>query len=517
MIAAGLAFGFSLRFPGFDGRALWVDELWRTNLILQSDIFRRYFTAPDVYTAITAPGYVGLNWLLTAWHVSVETLRLSSLAPALLSIVFAGALAWRVNAGPALTALTVVMFASNIDFIAYSNEFKPYMFEVLLHLVSFYVWVGLIMSGPRAPQQFVVFFSVLTLAALSTANFVFIFPALAVSVLLDAWLRPGREGLIPATAGFSAISVMLGAMYILIWSHGSDDDLRHYWSEGFYDPTGENYPQFVLQTSWAMWQATFTFAGGVTAGSLALIATLAALVLVVVDRLPRIGRRFLGFTVFYVTLFATLWVLNALRLWPLGQLRPNLFIYGHLLAFSVVLLAAASATGGEIGRRAISAAAMGATTLLLIGVIDTDMRYLRNYGPPVEQTDLVLSDFVDGGGMGSPIVPPCRQPKATLFVTGFMSLAVDYYTTLDDHGRLRYALLTSDCFDVVRTAEAYQNPAQVREEIAAHIGTDQQLWFLYSHLSDAEAQSLKLVAGIFGKVSNERAYTGAGYFRIARP
>ena len=88
-----------LRLPGFDGRAFWIDELWRVTLFLDSTPVQTYLFKPDSMTAITSPLYLALLKAITQFSVSPEALRLPSLAAGVGSAVLAFAAMRRANAG----------------------------------------------------------------------------------------------------------------------------------------------------------------------------------------------------------------------------------------------------------------------------------------------------------------------------------------------------------------------------------------------------------------------------------
>src|SRR5580698_10082561 len=242
-IAALLAVALAVRLPGYDGRALFVDELWRALLILDPQFLHSYL-APTVETAITSPVYALLVQWVAAFRISPDTLRLPSLLPGLLACPMAFALTRKAGGGLALSFLAGLFFALNGNFIAFSNQMKPYMFEVCVHLACLYAWLVTISAPRPGLRVWAICLLTLTLAVFSTPTAVFLLPAFGVSLFVR-FLRDGdTASLKRCVLGFAGLGIVVAALYFFSWRHGASGDMLSIWAAGFPAP-GEQYAPFL--------------------------------------------------------------------------------------------------------------------------------------------------------------------------------------------------------------------------------------------------------------------------------
>lgn len=509
-VAAGavVVLAFLLRLPGYDGRALWVDELWRVNLILESGIFERYWRDPDVYTAITAPLYLALNRGIAHLGLAPEILRLSSLISGVASVVMAFLLARKIGGGLALAFVAALLFASNGEFIQYSNEFKPYMFEVFVHLCCVYVWLDLVLSDTTPMTKWRAFFGVFAVAALCSPTVVFLLPAAGVSLLVHVQAR-ARSQIWVAITVFGGIGLLVLLLYVFVWSYGSDKELVNYWASGFYRSQEQSYPVFVAERLLGFWRGAFAAVGLRKAlPLLTLIMSFVSLgfALTTGTYFPR--RTAINVAVFYIVFLLTLLSLNYVGLWPLGQLRPNQFIYAHFTMIFVFLLAFCQ-------NSRVSHTFVGIiVVLLLVSAARVGSVKLADFGPPVEQSDKVWEAFTRQGKAGQMIDDQCRKFSASVFLNPAMSSAVNYFVRFEKSKSSDQSMLASQCVRLNGTSEAYANPGKVRQQVLDGRMPNEPMWFAYSHLNGEEVAALKTVAREFGPLSNETEFVGAGFFSV---
>ena len=232
LVLVGLALW--VRLPSFDGRSLWVDELWRANLILDRGYWRNYFFQPNDETAITAPIYYMFVRLFSAFTVSPSTLRLSSLvsgvaAPA---IAFLAIQKTRANVGVALPTLCGLTIALNSYFISYSTELKPYTFEICVHLICVCIWLTTITSRISFGRLALCLVA-LVLGVLSAANVIFLLPAFTISLGTKLVLHRDKKTLFFFIGGVSVMAALVAGLYVFCWRSGDDQGMLVYWAAGF--------------------------------------------------------------------------------------------------------------------------------------------------------------------------------------------------------------------------------------------------------------------------------------------
>ena len=510
---AGLvvALALVLRLPGYGGRALWLDELWRVNLMLDDNIFERYWHSPDVYTAITAPLYLILNKVIAFFGLAPEILRLSSLVPGLASVVMAFLLARKVGAGLLLASTAALLFAVNNDFVRYSNEYKPYMFEVFVHLCCTYVWLDLVLSEAPPRTKWLTFFGVFAVAVFCSPTVVFLLPAAGVSILVHVWPRAQRHlGL--AITGFGGLGLLVLLLYVFVWSYGSDKELVSYWANGFYKLQEDSYLVFVAERLFAFWRGSFATVGAsklLPLVTLIMFFTVSAYALTTkVESRPRFTQSVVAF---YIVFLLTLLLLNYAELWPIGRLRPNQFVYAH---FTMMFMFALISCQKLRVRQNFGIIII---ILVLLGASRTNSLKLAEMGPPTEQSDKVWEAFMRLGQAGQIVDSQCAKAAVNVFFNPSMGHAITYFVRHDQSINRAPSVLKQSCVRLIGTSDAYADAAKTRQQILDNGALNEPFWFIYSHLTDAEVAVLKSVAGRFGVLSSETAFVGAGFFQVTPP
>jgi hypothetical protein len=502
-----IAMAVGLRLPGFDGRALWVDELWRVNLILDPGAISRYWRAPDLYTAITAPMYLAFNSLLGVVSTSPWFLRLSSFLPGLVSVVLAFAIARRSGGGFVWTFGAAMLFAANSHFIQYSNEFKPYLFEVMVHLACLYLWLRLITSKSSEPWHWGALCAALVIASLCAANIVFVLPAMALSLADKVWAQEWDK-LWLAFGAFFVTGAVVVSLYVLVWSYGSDKGLINYWSDGFHDPARGNYLAFAVNRLQGLWGGAFSVVGA-RRGMLMVsgLGLLCALYTWWRGRASVVAQPLRGLLIYGLVLVLTLLALNWIGLWPIGEIRPNLFLFAISGAWWMIFLSIL------LSARAQRVMGLAAMAVVVAGVTQTSRQHFAGLGPPVEQSDKVWASFASSTPVGRMVMEQCDAHPMTVFLNPSMSHAYHYFAAFG--GSMgRPNVLTDRCTVVVPVPDAYANSEQLRSRIMEARPSDGVHWHAYSHLNADEANKLKSVAREFGSLTHEQSFEGAGYFAV---
>jgi hypothetical protein len=500
-------FALMLRLPGFDGRALWLDELWRVNFILEPGSIKRYWSSPDSFTAITAPMYLALNKLIGLFSATPSALRLSSLLPGVASVVLASLIAFRAGGSLAWACAAGALFAANANFIQYSNEFKPYMFEVMLHLACLLIWLDLIIAESSTRWQWVKLSVVLVCAAFCAANIVFVLPAMALS-LLDKVLTRERDKVKLVVGVFSLAGVVAVGLYLFVWSYGSDKGLTTYWGAEFFDASRESYWKFSTTRVMGMWRAAFSTVRATLWMNVVSLLGLICAVMICWRHWPKVAPVIRASLIFGVTILLTLLLLNWIGLWPIGEIRPNQFIYAIIGMLWFIILAVSLPLWGL--------RLLGILVLVVVasGVFKTDPLYLDGLGPPKEQTNYVWASFTTSTEVGQMILDECKTHPVKVFLNPAMFHANHYFSAFEAGGG-KPNVLMGPCSVIVRVPDAYSDPIQLRSRLVELGATDSIVWHAYSHLNESEVRQLRQVALEFGPLVYEQSFMAAGLFAIA--
>jgi hypothetical protein len=509
-----------VRLPGYGGRPLWIDELWRAVLILDPAFWHKYFFSPSVESAITSLGYAFFVKALGSFQISPDILRLSSMIPGVLTPLMAFFLTRRAGGGVALALLAGFAFALNGNFISYSREMKPYMFEVFVHMGALYAWFTVLQMAQPTTRTWLLYFLVLLLAVFSTTTVIFLLPGSGLTLFLrfltaSADREARARSLAACTALFATIGLVVGGLYYFVWRHGADSSMLSIWADGF-SPSG-GYVRFLASALAQMWQAAFdTVVGAPLEVDLALALLATTLVWAFVNW-RALETRVLYLVLFYLVLAITVCLVNVAKIWPLGASRVNLFLYAYLIMFPVLVAAR------QPFSNPLAFLYLLGTCLALLWHAHSPVsrayyrdvgRFLYDSGAPVERSDRVIEDFSSSGSVGRSIVADCSRQKTLILADGYMSTAVSYYTKYDATHRRGAALIDSSCVKYVTYTEAYLHPAETKAALSKILPKISHAWFIYSHLGNDDLTALRSIVAPYGRVTNLTSYEGAGYFEL---
>jgi hypothetical protein len=512
VLALALSIAVALRLPGYLlGEPLWVDEAWRAVLALDPDVVTNYVHHPSVFTAATAPFYVLLLKGVALVGVSEFSLRATSFLSGVLAVV----LAWLVVARRApgtflLPFFAALLVAGNHWFVRYSNELKPYMFEVVVHLALLYFWVRFVDSKAEERRRaFIALVGAIVAALFCGANTVFAIPALGLSALY-AWIRGPR---VPAPgvmlAGCATVLFAMGILYVTVWVHGRDTGLIQYWSQGFNFRGEQSYAAFVgARLRDITTDGAFHLVHHEIRGSSKLMPVLWAALggAAVAGIAASIVRRDFALVLLYGTFVLTAVALNFLSFWPLGAFAQNQFLYIHTILGAILFL---NEVRSPLFRFAVVATSV---VIIVLGWLRLDLhRLTMDASPPIQQSTRALAHVAKHIAAEA---ASCSSPREQIFLNPAIGAAFDFYTRYHDASREALRSLRSECTEIVRVPEAYSDAEKVRQRVAHALRAGVNPWFAYGHLYGSEIEDLKRVVQSFGRLGDEARFTGAGAFRL---
>jgi hypothetical protein len=342
-IAAALALGIFLRLNGYlrQDISLWLDEaLWAP----------RFVNWPLLSLGIRPLGFVWLTRLLVSAFGATEIwFRFLPNVAALAALCLTPYVAARLLESRALRVLFVLLFAIHPALVDFANEFKPYSFEVLVHLVPIVLYLRFEQTSRRV--YLLALLGYLPLSFLFAYNMAFAFPGLLLLGLREALRADGeRKKLLAVTllSGALCVGVAGGVYKLALTNVTSEKRTENYWGKKydvFYRASEEEtrvdwtlgkYRDFaaLIGQRRNLWQPYGELNGRVAAelGSLDRWLWLALSVAGLIASW-RYRRHHL------LLLFAPVLVLalvNAAGKWPFGAFRTNMFMSVYL--FPVPLL-----------------------------------------------------------------------------------------------------------------------------------------------------------------------------------
>lgn len=269
--------------------------------------------------------------------------------------------------------LLLLLFAIHPALIDYCNEFKPYSWEVLVHLAPIALYLRY--QQTQRSVWFFVILAYLPVSFLLAYNMALALPGLLLLSLWTAWRSPRRKQWVAATL-LSGLLCGAGAatMFALSLKNATTDDAPSYWGKKYDVFYQKNDVQSRLQ--WTLGKAADTAAfvnlerdywkastrvGERVAARLAKADRVFWIVLSGLGLLSLLGRRRELLWVLIAPLFMLL-LANFVGKWPLGAFRTNLFVlaYTFPLPFLAMDLAATRAQAAGLGLMAATFAVVPA-------------------------------------------------------------------------------------------------------------------------------------------------------------
>lgn len=328
-LAAIMALAIFFRSQGyFDGNiSFWWDE---------ADWANKLLTKPLIEVIKIRPiGYMALTRLLVNTFGTAETVfRLLSYLASILVIPLIFLIARRLWNSKIIILLIVFLTAFNPNLITFAKEFKPYAFEFFVH--TSLIFLALLYIDSRKVHLFYALLAFSVLSIFFCYNIVFIFPALFIILLLDAYSNRNKKRFVLLVAAGLLICITLYLMYKAIWSGINLGREEKYWADKydvfFLGPNLlEHFKWYILKYAGLVqdsgraeifWPALSSF------------SPLVGLVLIffhVAGVLGFLLERKLNYLILFLLPILTVILVNFLGMWPFGTFRVNLFLTIYFL------------------------------------------------------------------------------------------------------------------------------------------------------------------------------------------
>ena len=409
-----------------------------------------------------------------------------------------------------MSTLIALVFAANPQFMRYSNELKPYIIEILVHLTCLFCWLGFVLSTYPGRSDLIRLFAVLGVAVAFASNVVFILPSYTITIL---WTIRRRPGLWPTFGiGLSLIGLLVITCHLFIWRYANTDaGMMEFWSNGFRSGSLWEYPAWLGSRLLEMVDATFTLSTNYKPSRKYWLIVFFVMVCMLLLRDRRVNDKLLWLTTLFGGVFlVTLAALNGLGFWPLGALRPNLFAYALIAAGMGLVLAC-------FDRIPLLRVLYGlGLVFALLGVANTNTDVLRFYSSPIEEHDKVWEDFRADTPAGRKILTACEHGiPVTVLETSSMRWARVFHKRQDAMELRPPSALVGSCVKFIHVTDGPAALMQAIEKLKlAANGRTQEIWLLYSFVAREGAAALRESAAKLGPIDFSAEYDHAGYFRI---
>lgn len=339
---AALTLGIFLRVHGWLGHhiSFWMDEaMWASRLLHR----------PLLNLSIRPIGFMAITKSVVAIMGAREVwFRLLPALGALGSLLLVPYVAGQLITRKPLRVLLVLVFAIQPALVDYANEFKPYSWEVLVHLAPIAMYLRF-----RQTQDIAWFWALLgflPLGLLLAYNLAFAMPGLLLVCLWLAWRSGQRKRMLLPTLATGAVCALFALLIARFALHNTIEAKRteSYWGQK-YDVFYERTPT-QTRVGWTLEKLDDMAAfPGIERDYWEVGSELSD---AAVSRLRQLDRWFwiastgLGIVVLSLKRRDLLLVLvlpglvmllaNLIGKWPLGAFRSNLFVMAFLMPLSFV-------------------------------------------------------------------------------------------------------------------------------------------------------------------------------------
>lgn len=313
-----LIFGIYLRLLNYSSSPFWHDEAWRA--ILMSDF--KELRIHEFQASHSSIGYLLLGNILAKISNTEAVLRLTSLIPSVLVMIFIYLVCAKITRNKILCLLSMFITAINTELIFYAKELKPYSLELLLHLSLFYLLLIFLEKKDDFSLKLIVIFSVISYFC--ATNTIFLLPSIFILILV--YRRHDKYSLI-----FIGITILFFISQILIFYN------RFYSNVGNYNML-QSWTKNILIEEKGLWQYLLWLLNHYKD----MIYYIVFLKFNIFKILVLLGiyatgiafifqnRKFEYFLLYIFPVFIMM-IFNYLKKWPFGYVRVNIFLYGSFL------------------------------------------------------------------------------------------------------------------------------------------------------------------------------------------
>jgi len=364
-----LALGVFLRLNSYLGHSisLWFDEAMWGSRVLHRELLQ---------FGIRPIGFIWLTRVLVNTFGATEIwLRFLPNVSALVALLLMPYVASRFLDNRLLRVLLVLLFAIHPALVDFANEFKPYGFEVLLHLIPIVLYLRL--EQTQRLRYFYALLVYLPICFLLAYNISFTYPGLLLLLLRYAWQSASRRRLVTATllSGALCLGTSLTIYKLALTTVVKEERTENYWGrkyDVFYHPKEK-----ASRVDWTLERTNDMLAFiGLRRDSWLdgprKLDEKAARELGSADRLLWIGLSAVGLWALWRQRRAHLLLLglpllvvlgaNWVGKWPLGAFRTNIFASVYVFLFPLIGMEALSKLGG-VAQRALAVAVIGLNLL----------------------------------------------------------------------------------------------------------------------------------------------------------
>jgi hypothetical protein len=363
-----LALGVFLRLNGYLGHtiSLWYDEAMWGSRTLHWGLLK---------FEIRPIGFIWLTRAIVRSFGATEAwFRLLPNLSSIVALFLMPYVASRFLNRRLLRVLLLLLFAIHPALVDFANEYKPYGFEVLLHLIPVVLYLRL-----EQTQRLAYFYALLVylpVCFLLAYNISFVYPGVLLLCLRHAWFSPARRQLLTATllSGALCAATPLVVYKLALSNVVQAERTENYW--------GRKYDVFyhskekASRIDWTLERfndmTAFIGLRRENWDKSPRISEKAARELGAADRLFWAGLSLVGLYTLWkrrreqLLLLAlplgVMLVINALGKWPLGAFRTNIFTSVYVFLFPLIGMETLAASGPTV-RRILATSVLGLTLI----------------------------------------------------------------------------------------------------------------------------------------------------------
>jgi hypothetical protein len=372
-----------------------------------------------------------------------------------------------------------------------SLEFKQYLLESAVH--AFLIYLIVIRIEEKKADN-IILPAATAIGIVFTPTVLFIVPIL---FIIDFKYHTRRSLLIYS---WMCVSILTFVLFLISWRHATSQEILDIWGVGFNQKSNLNEIMFQLRA------ILTTIAGFITLllpGIPVLIIIFLLLYLSYLFMLSKFrAKNVLSIVALSLIWYSTIILANLFDKWPVGNLRNNLFIKTNCLILFFLLV---SQLKNVVVRKQVSYFLLG--IFLTVNLYGFDLNS-KNYGPPIERSDLALSFVANKSKYMNQIKADCaRQKNSIILITNGVGDSLNFYNNYNSSTKNRFSDLLNSCvkFVPVMDFETFQIHLKALEKAKSNV------FLIYTHYSESEQQQMRTLIEMYYPSSNNYDFDGSGF------
>ncbi|HPI90074.1 MAG TPA: glycosyltransferase family 39 protein [Spirochaetota bacterium] len=278
-------------------------------------------------------GYLVLSKIIVEVYNVEETLRLTSLLPSLITLLFVFLISRTLFRSRPVIIMALLLFSFNPFLISFAKEFKHYSLEVFSHVTVMFFFLRY--CDKKNLRRLIAFLAIAYCSVYFSLTVLFLFPGLFIYIFIQFIKDRDYKGIGVIVFVSTLIITTSGLFYLFFWESSMERFVSTWQKKymGFNSSENSLYIQWVIYQFGDIFKHFFKYpSSGITVIYIISFFFISCGVFSSIYT----SRNFSTKPFMFIFPLLTVVILNYLKLWPLGVDRTNLFL---IVYFNFLFLA----------------------------------------------------------------------------------------------------------------------------------------------------------------------------------